>query len=940
MMNISHRLRTLPVFSCILVLCIQAYAGQMRLVYPPPYQLPDLRYISIYPTYKTIQEALNKCKPGDQIQVAMGEGIEEGKPARYSGDLRIATPNIRLGGTTKEGATIEGTITINAPGVTLWDLTIIADKACIIIGPDARDCKIQGCRLVVRTDKGVALDVLGPNAGNTQVLDTLIYTPGVYPPVVRPNDVSDNLRRFERAGVGIRIRGEAGNDNAFIHHCRVAGYETGLWLGDEQSRSTRSLKARIWKNSITANTTGIKILGGDCLVEDNDVMRNTGAGIVAHGPANRIVRNRILDGSDVGMDLQGAWACNNVLSGNRGGALTVSGGTKLLNNTLHGNRGLMLGFSDRSNDPGDKTGVLFVNNLVDHCGELFEIGDNVDRHHNVYANGAVPQRLGTRSKSGKCAYQDMPRRDYRPTPDSIAVDVGVIIENLGRDRSNSGRKIGKAPDAGAFEVGPSRSAGRQWWVAPDGNDAAGDGSNESPFRTLTRAGRDAGPDDFIYFKAGEYKEKATITCAGSEGHPVTIRPAPGVAHAVDLVTLCVARKKIEMNNSPTGKAVVVNSNWRFENASHVVLEGIEFRDCTDTAIVFADRAGNNIVRRCLFVNCPTSNPKEGAGWAAGITGGLESSDILIEGNIFDRRPNTDYYHREVDVINPGDQNWAQRWIFRNNKVAGYDKLQLGAALPSPTYHLIENNEFFECNRAVHVKTSHNIIRGNHVHDLIPKYVYHTVGMMDRGGRHNIYEGNRVEGCTYAGVLLLADDHIVRNNIFDRCDTGILVAMREFGASPGRKIHVHHNTLVNCIRGVQLDASCSAYAYNNIIYRSPEIFKSPSTVPAFVADNYGIPAREKYSWQFGRRGRFREPAVLRADYNLYFNTEPAYLRYWDGGLNDIYADPMFVDPARKDYRLLPGSPARGSGRSLDVGHDLAGRPRPLGNPDIGAFQFQD
>ena len=940
MMNISHRLRSFDVLCCILVLCMQAHAGQMRLVYPPPYQLPDLRYISVYPTYKTIQEALNSCQPGDEIQVAMGEGKEEGKPARYSGHLRITTPNIRFGGTTKEGATIEGTITINAPGVTLRDLTIIADKACLIIGPGAKDCKVQGCRLVATTDKGVALDVLGPNAGNTEVFDTLIYTPGVHPPVVRRNDDSDNLMRFERAGVGIRIRGEPGNEQAFIHHCRVAGYETGLWLGSEKSRTTHSVKARIWKNRITANTTGIKILAGDCLVEDNQIMRSTGPGIVAHGRGNRIVRNHVFDGAGVAMDLQGAWACNNVLSGNRGGALAVSRATKLVHNTLHGNGGLMLGLSDSRNDTGGATSVLFVNNLVDHYGELFGLDEMVDRHHNVYANGAVPLQRGAGSKSGKSAYRDLPKRDYRPTPDSIAVDVGVLVEDVDRDRSNGGRRIGKAPDAGAFEVGPSRSAGRQWWVAPDGHDDAGEGSKQSPFRTLTRASREAGPDDFIYFKAGQYKEKATITSAGSEGHPVTICPAPGVAHSIALVSSCVAREKIEIESSPSGKAVIVDSTWRFENASHVVVEGLEFRDCTDTAIVFADRAGSNTVRDCVFVNCPTSNPNQTAGWAAAITGGLESSDVLIENNIFDRRPNSDYYHREVDVINPGDQNWAQRWVFRNNKVAGYDKLQLGAALPSPTYHLIEKNEFFECNRAVHVKTSHNVIRGNYVHDLVPKYVYHTVGMMDRGGRHNIYEGNRVEGCTYAGVLVLADDHIVRNNVFEGCDTGVLVAMREFGASPARKIHVHHNTLVNCIRGVQVDASCSAYVYNNIIYRSAEVFPSTSTVPAFVADNYGIPAREKHSWQFGSRARFREPASLRADYNLYFNTEPAYLRYWDGGLNELHADPLFVDPVRKDYRLLPESPARGTGRSLDVGHDFDGQPRPLKNPDIGAFQHQD
>jgi hypothetical protein len=57
-----------------------------------------------------------------------------------------------------------------------------------------------------------------------------------------------------------------------------------------------------------------------------------------------------------------------------------------------------------------------------------------------------------------------------------------------------------------------------------------------------------------------------------------------------------------------------------------------------------------------------------------------------------------------------------------------------------------------------------------------------------------------------------------------------------------------------------------------------------------------------------------------------------------GVGNIEGDPKFVDPANGDYHLQRGSPCIDSGTDTGLDHDFDGNFRPIGDYDMGAFEF--
>jgi len=75
-----------------------------------------------------------------------------------------------------------------------------------------------------------------------------------------------------------------------------------------------------------------------------------------------------------------------------------------------------------------------------------------------------------------------------------------------------------------------------------------------------------------------------------------------------------------------------------------------------------------------------------------------------------------------------------------------------------------------------------------------------------------------------------------------------------------------------------------------------------------------------------------------DYNGFHDNAAAYAPGLIGGDHDVSGDPHFVDRARNDYHVGPGSAGAGRGTDVGVSSDIDGdaRPAPAGTrPDLGA-----
>lgn len=123
-------------------------------------------------------------------------------------------------------------------------------------------------------------------------------------------------------------------------------------------------------------------------------------------------------------------------------------------------------------------------------------------------------------------------------------------------------------------------------------------------------------------------------------------------------------------------------------------------------------------------------------------------------------------------------------------------------------------------------------------------------------------------------------------------------------------------MYSCLSGVMFKDSCEGSVRNCTVVENNWGFTNYNKVNPGAATGGGITtnAHNNILWGNGITISMANGAHLYADHNLFGNTN------WPGEAN-INVNPLFVNPAGRDYRLAPGSPALGAGRD---GADLGAR----------------
>ena len=393
-------------------------------------------------------------------------------------------------------------------------------------------------------------------------------------------------------------------------------------------------------------------------------------------------------------------------------------------------------------------------------------------------------------------------------------------------------------------------------------------------KSFAKAIKKAKAGDTIVIANGRYHDwSAELDCKGTSNKPVTIRP-----------------------QSPGGVVFTGTSHFSI-TGSYVTVDGLQFKECDFKKNLLEFKRSVH----CRIVNCVFEN-SGGAKAAIRISPGAQNNHITDcrFSNIAARCVNLTMSDEIVEHGIPTGN------VIRNNHFKdipragknGRETIKIGTNQPKYGHvvvgTIVEGNLFERCNGEAEIisnKCAGNIYRRNVFNQCDGELVM-------RGGQNCLVEGNRFFGGK-GGIRLCGTGHVVKDNVIvNSRTTGIRLY---FGMTKEQGGHyqaagqclIANNTIVNAQqvgilagdrrgadhgkKGIQHVAPAGNRLLNNIV--------TGATGDLFLVDH--------------------APNNVVAG-NLFFLQAEATVSC--PGEDAMYADPLFIDADRGDFRLSQASPA--------------------------------
>ena len=225
----------------------------------------------------------------------------------------------------------------------------------------------------------------------------------------------------------------------------------------------------------------------------------------------------------------------------------------------------------------------------------------------------------------------------------------------------------------------------------------------------------------------------------------------------------------------------------------------------------------------------------------------------------------------------------------------------------------------------------------------------------------IVENNIIQNCLQGGIQDFGSDATWRYNLLFNLSVGSDapgVNLRD-----GATSKLYYNLVTGAGKaGVRvMELANNVEVFNNVFYKNntsgtvqaAEIDLFDTTNPAtntLVKNNICVPFAETSTYKVIEvvnvgAGTVFDNNLYSADYTgmilwgaTTYDTLAAFVAGESQDANSISGDPLMVDPANRDFHLLPTSPAIDAGADVSLTQDFAGTSVPRGvAEDIGAFE---